>query len=137
MNQVSRTSELRTKDFMDRFVRTLTENLNKALLHSGKTQDPDTYRSQKSRSGSVESNGNKSVRFQANNTWNTKNQHKKQHRGRSPELPRTTKNNSNREPCKHCKRNNHDSRDCKACFHCGRVGHIKKKCRSNLNNNLN
>ena len=94
VNQVSRTSsELQTNDSMDTFVRVLTEKLNKALAHSGKTQDPKTYRSQISRSSSVESNGNKALRFQANNTWNTKNQHRKQHRGRSPELPRTTKNN--------------------------------------------
>ena len=138
VNQVSRTpSELQTNDLMDTFVRTLTEKLNKALPHSGKTQASKTYRSQNSRSSSVESNGNKSVRFHANKTWNKKNKHKKQHRGRSPELPRTTRNNSNREPCKHCKRNNHDSRDCKACFKCGRVGHFRNECRSNLNNNLN
>ena len=138
VNQVSRTSsELQTNDLMDAFVRTLTEKLNKDLPHSGKTQDPITYRSQNSRSISVESNGNKSVRFQATNTWNTKNQHKKHHQGRSPELPRTTKSNSNREPCKYCKRNNHDSRDRKACSKCGRVGHFRNECRSNLNNNLN
>ena len=136
VSQVSRTSsELQTNDLMDTFVRTLTEKLNKALPHSGKTQDSNTYRSQNSRSSSVESNCNKYVRFQANNTWSTKNQHKKQHRGRSPELPRTTKNNSNRKPCKHGKRNDHDSRDCKACFKCGRVGHFRNECRSNLNNN--
>ena len=73
VNQVSRTSsELQTNDLMDTFVRTLTEKLNKALPHSGKTQDL-----RNSRSSSVESNGNKSVRFQTSNTWNTKNQHKK------------------------------------------------------------
>ena len=138
VNQVSRTSpEIQTNDLMDTFVRTLTEKLNKALPHSGKTQDSNTYKTQNSRSSSVESNGNKSVRFQTSNTWNTNNQHKRQHRGRSPELRKTNKNNSNREPCKHCKRNNHDSRDCKACFKCGRVGHFRNECRSNLNNNLN
>ena len=78
VNQVSRTSsELQTNDLMDTFVRTLTEKLNKALPHCGKTQDANTCRSQNSRSSSVESNGNKSVRLQANITSNTKNQHKK------------------------------------------------------------
>ena len=138
VNQVSRTpSELQTNDLMDTFVRTLTEKLNKALPHSGKIQDSSTYKTQNSRSSSVESNGNKSVRFQTSNTWNTKNQYKKQHRGRSPEPRKTKNNNSNREPCKHCKRKNHDSRDCKACFKCGRVRHFRNECRSNLNNNLN
>ena len=103
VNQVSRTSsEIQTNDLMDTFVRTLTEKLNKALPHSGQTQDSINYKTQNSRSSSAESNGNKSVRFQTSNTWNTKNQHKRQHRGRSPELRRTNKNNSNREPCKHC-----------------------------------
>ena len=138
VNQVSRTSsELQTNDLMDAFVRTLTKKLNKALPHSGKTQDSNTYTAQNSRSSSVEFNGNKSVRFQTSITWNTKHRHNKQHGGRSPELPRTTKNNSNRDPCKHCKRNNHDSRDCKACFKCGRVELFRNDCGSNLNNNLN
>ena len=138
VNQVSRTSsEIQTNDLMDTFVRTLTEKLNKALPHSGQTQDSNTYKTQNSRSSSAESNGKKSVRFQTSNTWNTNNQHKRQHRGRSPEQRKTNKNNSNREPCKHCKRNNHDSRDCKACFKCGRVGHFRNEGRSNLNNNLN
>ena len=138
VNRVSRTSsEIQTNDLMDTFVRTLTEKLNKALPHSGKIQVSNTYKTQNSRSSSVESNGNKSVRFQTSNTWNTNNQHKRQHRGRSPELRKTNRNNSNREPCKHCKRNNHDSRDCKACFKCGRVGHFRNECRSNLNSNLN
>ena len=138
VNQVSRTSsEIQTNDLMDTFVLTLTEKLNQALPHSGTTQDLNTYKTQNSRSSSVESNGNKSVRFQTSNTWNTNNQHKRQHRGRSPEQRKTNKNNSNREPCKHCKRNNHDSRDCKACFKCGRVGHFRNECRSNLNNHLN
>ena len=138
VNLVSPTSsESQTHDLMDTFIRTLREKLYTALPHSGKTQDSSTYKIQNSRSSSVECNGNKSVRFQANNTWNTKNQHRKQHRGRPPELPRTTKNNSNREPCKHCKRNNHDSRDYKGCFKCGRVGNFRNECRSNLNINLN
>ena len=138
VNQVSQTSsESQTHNLMDTFVRTLTEKLNKALPHNGKTQDPSTYRTQNSRSSSVESNGNKSVRFQTRTTGNTKNRHEKQQRGRSPEPRKTNKNDGNREPCKHCKRNNHDSRDCKACFKCGRVGHFKNECRSNLNNNLN
>ena len=75
---VSRTCwVLQTNDLMDAFVRTPTEKLNNALPHSGKTQDSSTYRAQDSRSSSVEPNGNKSVRFQTNNTWNTRNQHKK------------------------------------------------------------
>ena len=69
VNQVSRTSsELQTNDSMDTFVRTLTEKLSKALPHSGKTQDSSTYRTEDSRSSSVESNGNKSVHFQTNIT---------------------------------------------------------------------
>ena len=137
VNQVSRTSsEIQTNDLMDTFVRTLTEKLNKALPHRGYTQDSNTYKTQNSRSSSVESNGKKSVRFQTSNTWHTKNQHNKQHRGRSTQPRKTTKNNSNRELCKHCKRNNHDSRDCKACFKCGRVGHFRNECRSNMNNKL-
>ena len=92
VNQVSRTSsEIQTNDLMDTFVRTLTEKLNKALPHSGKTQDSNTYTTQNSRSSSAESNGNKSVRFQTSNTWHTKNQHNKQHRGRSPDLRKTNK----------------------------------------------
>ena len=80
VNQVSRTSpEIQTNDLMDTFVRTLTEKLNKALPHSGKTQDSNTYKTQNSRSSGVDSNGNKSVRFQTSNTWNTNNQHKRQH----------------------------------------------------------
>ena len=138
VNQVSRTSsEIQTNDLMDTFVRTLTEKLDKALPHSGKTQDSNTYKTQSFRSSSVESNGNKSVRFQTSNTWNTNNQHKRQHRGRSPEQRKTNKNNSNREPCKHYKRNNHNARDCKACFKCGRVGHFRNECRNNLNKTLN
>ena len=138
VNLISPTlSESQTHDLMDTFVRTLTEKLNKALPHSGKTQDSSTYKTQNSRPSSAESNGNKSVRFQTRNTWHRKNQHEKHYRGRSPELRKMNNNNSNREPCKHCKRNNHDSRDCKACFNCGRVGHFKNECRSNLNNNLN
>ena len=90
VNQVSRTSsELQSNDLMDTFVRTLTEKLNKALPHSGKTPDPNTYRSQNSRSSSVESNGNKSVRFQANKTWNTKNNIEDAHRN-CQERPKTT-----------------------------------------------
>ena len=51
VNQISRTpSELQTNDLMDTFVRTLTEKLNKALPHSGKTQDSSTYKTQNSRS---------------------------------------------------------------------------------------
>ena len=112
VNLVSRiSSELHTNDITDTFIRTLTEKLNEGLPHSGKTQDPSTYRAQDSRSSSVESNGNKSVRFQTSDTWKTKNQHEKQHQGRSPKLRKTNKNNSNREPCKHCKQNNHDSRE--------------------------
>ena len=43
VNLVSRTSsELQTNDSMDQFVRTLTEKLNKALPHGGKTQDSST-----------------------------------------------------------------------------------------------
>ena len=43
VNQVSRTSsEIQTNDLMDTFVRTLTEKLNKALPHSGQTQDSNT-----------------------------------------------------------------------------------------------
>ena len=117
VNLVSLTPfELQTNDLMDMLVRTQTEKLKKALPHSVKTQDSSTYRAQDSRSSSDESNGKKSVRFPTSNTWSTKNQHKKQHRGRSPDLRKTNKNNSSRELCKHCKRNNHESRDCKACL---------------------
>ena len=56
VNQVSRNfSEIQPNDLMDTFVRTLTEKLNKALPHSGKTQDSrktqdsNTYKTQNSR----------------------------------------------------------------------------------------
>ena len=122
---------------MDQFFRNLREKMIKALPHCGMTQDSSTYRTRDPRSSSVQFNGKKSVCLQTKNTWNTKRQSNKQHRGRSPELRKTNKNGSNREPCKHCKRNNQDSRDCKACFTCCRVGHFKSEWRSNQNNNLN
>ena len=136
VNLVSRTSsELQTNDLMDKFVRTLTKKLNKAFPNRGKTQDSSIYRIQDPRSRSVVSNGEKSVRFQKNHTWNTEKQH--EHRGRSAQLRKTNKNNNDKDPCKHCKRNIHDYRDCNACFTRGGVEHFKNECRSNQNNNLN
>ena len=78
------------------------KKLNKALPEGGKTQNLSTYKTQDSRSSSFESNGKKFLRFHTNNTWKTKKQHNKQHRGCSPELRKMKKNNSNREPWKHC-----------------------------------
>ena len=50
VNLISRISSvLQTNDLMDTFVPTLTEKLNKALPHSGKTQDSSTNRAQDSR----------------------------------------------------------------------------------------
>ena len=96
VNQVSRTSsEIETNDLMDTFVQILTEKLNKALPHSGKTQDSNTYKTQNSRSSSVESNGNESVRFQTSNTRtiNTKDNIEDGHRNREKRTKTTVTGN--------------------------------------------
>ena len=130
VNRIQRNpSDKNSNNLMDQFVQTLTEKLNQTM--------PPTKKSRDSRSSSVDSSANKSVRFRTNNSGNKKNQNSQQNRGRSPEPKKTNKSNNKIEPCKQCKRNNHESRDYKACSKCGRVGHFKNESRSTQNNNIN
>ena len=142
INMISREGpEPSTKQMMEDFVRTLTEGIRNAMPKT--TQSENRQRSPtpirgSSRSGSNDSQRGKSVRFEKKGYSNNRNGQNQKQDSQGRYGNRFNRDNGgSKEPCRHCKRTNHESKDCKACYKCGRVGHFQRECRSQTPQNLN
>ena len=78
-------------------------------------------------------NNNQNNRY--NNSGNQQNN--RYNNNRSTPNQQQKRNNTNRQPCRHCIRTNHQSRNCQVCFNCGRLGHMSRECRAPRQNQNN
>ena len=153
VNRVSHTSSATAgPEVMAEFVRAFRQELDRGRPQtSGPKIDQEnsrpnrSHQSERGRSQSNDSNrSGQSVRFQSDEDRSRSryrthdNDPSKRNRDHSPHPEKQNynrKNNDDKKPCEHCKRENHSSKDCKACFNCLRVGHFRKDCRAKRRQN--